>query len=178
MKTIDLKDGRTAVIRKAVSSDGGAMLRYIDIICRETDNLTFGAGEFNIPIEEEEKIIDSMNKVDNSLFLVAEINGEIVGNLSFNGGKRKRTRHAGEFGVSVSQDHWGLGLGRALIEYLIEWAKMSGIIRKINLRVRTDNDNAIKLYKSLGFETEGRLTRDFIINNEFIDCYEMGLCID
>jgi RimJ/RimL family protein N-acetyltransferase len=178
METVNLKDGRKIIIREASKTDAASMLSYIDIICKETDNLTFGEGEFELTIEEEENVIESKSKADNALFLVAEINGEIVGNLSFSAGMRKRLRHVGEFGVSVRGDHWGLGIGRALIEYLIDWAGTTGIVRKINLRVRIDNDNAIKLYKSLGFEMEGRLSRDFMIDNEFFDSYQMGLKLD
>ncbi len=178
MKTVILKDGRIVTIRKASKSDAASMIKYIDIICRESDYLTFGEGEFQMSIEQEENLIESKSKADNALFLVAEFNGEIVGNLSFNAGMRKRIRHVGEFGVSVRGDYWGLGIGRALIEYLIDWAEEAGIVRKINLRVRTDNENAIKLYKSLGFEMEGRLSRDFMIDNEFFDTYQMGLKLD
>ncbi|SHH20388.1 hypothetical protein SAMN02745135_00042 [Caloranaerobacter azorensis DSM 13643] len=40
---------------------------------------------------------------DNKLFLIAEIEGEIVGNLSFKGSNRRRLKHAGEFGISVKK---------------------------------------------------------------------------
>lgn len=45
-------------------------------------------------------------------------------------------------------------MGEELIKYLIEWSKKSGIIRKINLRVRPDNAHGINLYKKLGFSEE------------------------
>lgn len=178
MKILKLKNGREVTLREATRADAAEMLKYIDIISGQSDNLTFGKGEFIMSVEDEEKIIESRRQTDNALFLIAESEGEIVGNLSFSAGTRKRLRHVGEFGVSVRKDFWGLGLGRALIEYLIEWAKATGIIRKINLRVRTDNENAIKLYESLGFELEGRLTREFMIGNEFFDSYHMGLLLD
>lgn len=178
MKNIKLKDGREVVLREAAKADAAAMLKYIDTISRESDNLTFGEGEFILSVEEEENIIEGRRNTDNALFLIAEVNGEIVGNLSFSAGSRRRVKHTGEFGVSVRKDYWGLGLGRALIEYMLDWAKASGIVRKINLRVRTDNENAIKLYKSLGFAMEGRISREFMINNEFFDSYQMGLELD
>lgn len=54
---------------------------------------------------------------------MAEVNGRIVGGLGFNGGERVRIRHTGEFGVTVSKDSWGVGIGTKLIEALIDWAK-------------------------------------------------------
>jgi GNAT superfamily N-acetyltransferase len=59
-----------------------------------------------------------------------------IGCLNFSGGPRERTAQIGEFGITVRKAYWGLGIGRALIEYLIEWSRNSGVIRKINLKVR------------------------------------------
>ncbi|WP_200791861.1 GNAT family N-acetyltransferase [Caloranaerobacter azorensis] len=39
-----------------------------------------------------------------------------------------------------------MGIASQLIKELIEWAKSSGIIKKINLKVREDNERAINLY--------------------------------
>ncbi|QRG69135.1 GNAT family N-acetyltransferase [Brevibacillus choshinensis] len=119
-----------------------------------------------------------MNEAPNQLFLVAEVEGTLVGNLTFRGGARARTQHAGEFGVSVLKDFWGYGIGRALIESLLGWAKDSAVVRKINLRVRSDNASAIHLYKKLGFKEEGVFTREFLIDGVFYDCILMGIDID
>ena len=61
---------------------------------------------------------------------------------------------------------------------MIDWAKESGIIRKLNLKVLVTNDAAIKLYKKFGFEVEGLIKRDFYIKNKFQDTLIMGLIID
>lgn len=64
-----------------------------------------------------------MNDAPNQLFLVAEVEGTMVGNLTFRSQARSRTQHAGEFGVSVlsykrigdwqSSDPIAAGLGKA-----------------------------------------------------------------
>lgn len=178
MKQLKLKNGNPIVIRKANKSDANAMLEYINAISRESDFLTFGEGEFGKTIEQEKSFIDNISKQNNSLFIIAEVEGKIVGNLNFSGGARSRTAHTGEFGVSVLKEHWGQGIGTKLIKYLIEWCKQSGIIRKINLRVRSDNNSAIHVYKKLGFNEEGVILRDFFINDRFYDSVFMGLIID
>ena len=71
-----------------------------------------------------------------------------------------------------------VGLGRRLLEVLIDWARRGGIVRKINLLVRTDNDRAIALYESLGFTVEGRKRRDMLMDGDFHDAFFMGLFID
>lgn len=178
MKTIQLKNQRELVIRPTVKKDAPRVIDYIHQVAGESDFLTFGEGEFDISIEKEEEIIENVYNSSNSLFLVAEISDEIVGNLTFMGGRRSRVSHFGEFGVSVAKDYWGLGIGRQLLVYLIEWAQETKIIRKINLKVRTDNTRAITLYENLGFMKEGTITRFFYMNDRFYDVYEMGLAID
>jgi len=165
-------------VRKASVSDAAALIDYLGIIGGESDFLTFGQGEFGRSVEDEEAFISSTLKKKNALFLVAEADRKVVGNLNFSGGPRERTAHAGEFGVSVLREYWGRGIGEELIKYLIGWSRGSGIIRKINLRVRTDNTRGINLYRKLGFEEEGTLRRDFQINGVFYDSLLMGLLID
>lgn len=177
MKEINVK-GKKVIIRKVNKSDAKALVEYINIIGGQSDFLTFGAGEFNVSIEDEEKIIEDSLRKDNKLFIIAEYKGEVIGNLDFSGGSRQRTAHIGDFGVSVLKEYWGNKIGEELVNYLINWSKQTGIIRKINLRVRTDNKRAIYLYKKLGFIEEGVLKRHFLINDKFYDSLMMGLFIN
>ncbi|OLS03357.1 GNAT family N-acetyltransferase [Tissierella creatinophila] len=171
-------NGEKVIIRKANKSDAKELVEYVNIIGGQSDFLTFGVGEFNISIEEEEKIIENSLKKDNKLFIIAEYKGEIIGNLNFSGGLRQRTAHTGEFGVSVLKEYWGNKIGEELVNYLINWSEETGIIRKINLRVRTDNERGICLYKKLGFVEEGMLKREFLIDDKFYDSLMMGLLIN
>jgi RimJ/RimL family protein N-acetyltransferase len=177
MKEINVKN-KKVIIREADKKDAKELIEYLNVIGGESDFLTFGTGEFNKSVEQEQDFIENVLENENALFIIAEVNGKIVGNLNFSGGPRKRTEHSGEFGVSVLKEYWGVGIGKELIEYLINWSKDSGIIRKINLRVRTDNTKGIHLYKKLGFLEEGIIKRDFLINGEFYDSLHMGLLID
>jgi RimJ/RimL family protein N-acetyltransferase len=165
-------------IRIGNEEDASRYVDYLDKVSRESDYLTFGEGEVSVEVDKQREIIRQFRESDNQLFLIAECNGEIVGNLTFRGGIRPRTKHVGEFGISVRKEYWGLGIGKKLIQYLLEWAKESGVIRKINLKVRCDNETAINLYKKFGFKEEGLLTREFLIDNQFFDALMMGLCID
>jgi RimJ/RimL family protein N-acetyltransferase len=106
-----------------------------------------------------------------------DIEGDIIGELTFRTGKWKQTEHVGEFGIMLRKDYRGMGIGTLLLESLISWAKKSHV-RKINLKVRTDNKAAIHLYKKFGFQIEGTLSREFFINGQFYDCYIMGLQLD
>lgn len=165
------------IIRRTNKSDAKALIEYLNVIGGESDFLTFGPGQFHLTVEQEEEFIENTLKKNNALSLIAEINGKVVGNLNFMGGPRERTAHSGEFGISVLKEYWGNGIGEALIKYLIDWSKNSGVIKKVNLRTRSDNTRGINLYKKLGFIEEGVITRDFLINGEFFDSLAMGLLI-
>ncbi|MCL4517030.1 MAG: GNAT family N-acetyltransferase [Firmicutes bacterium] len=173
-----LGDGRNLILRKAVRADAAAIIENMRQIAGETDFLTFGAGEFNIPPAREEDLIEQFLQADNRLFLIAEVDGRIVGNIVFSGGSRPRVRHVGEFGVSLSRDCWGLGIGARMLRYLLDWAKAGGVIRKINLRVREDNRRAIGLYEKMGFKREGIRTRDMLVEGRFHGSISMGIEID
>ncbi|OAA31586.1 acetyltransferase [Kosmotoga arenicorallina S304] len=174
MRNISLKNGLTAIIREANPEDAPRLLRYIEQVSGESEFLTFGPGEFEITVEKEKEFIKSIKDIENALMILVELDGKIVGMLNFNGGTRPRTRHRGEFGISVLKDYWGHGIATAMLEYLIEWAKEHEIL-KIDLMVREDNERAIKLYEKLGFKREGHISRYFKLRKKFYGVIYMGL---
>lgn len=177
-KQYKLKNGQTLLIRPARKEDAAAVIDYLSIIGGETDFLTFGPGGFGTAPEREEAFIEEIAHSDNQLMLCAWINDELAGHMGFNASPRVRIRHTGEVGVTVRKKYWGLGIGTELLKYLLAWAAESQVIRKINLRVRSDNRRAIELYKRLGFGEEGMITREFMIDGIFYDCLQMGIKID
>ena len=178
MGKIVLKNGKEIIIRKANINDVEKMVQYKTFISLESDFLTFGENEIEINTEKEQQGIESINNKNNSIMTVALLDGEIVGSIVFRGGERIRVKHVGEMGVTIRKPYWGLGIGSFLLKSLIEWTKETGIIKKINLRVRADNENAIKLYEKFDFKKEGILTRDIYINEKFYNSISMGLLIN
>lgn len=175
---ISLKTGEELEIREAVPEDARSLLAYVEAVSGESDNLTFGPGEFGITLAQEEEYLAALVKRSNAIYLVGLIDGEIVANLSFAGGQRRRMQHAGEFGMSVRKRHWNKGIGQALLAAFLTWCRNSGAIRKVNLRVWVDNSAAIHLYEKFGFKVEGRRTREFQLAGEFADVFFMGLELD
>lgn len=165
-------------IRRAEPLDAAGLLAYLRRVGGESPHLTFGAEGIELTEEQEREHIARAGCTYNALFLVATVDGEIVGGLNFSGGVRPRMRHIGEFGVSVARAHWGKGIARRLIEQLLTWATAGGVVRKIDLRVRADNDHAIAPYARLGFAVEGRVTRALLVDGQFHDTLLMGRPID
>lgn len=178
MKKVILKNGQEIILRPAVVSDGEKLLEYKAIVATESENLTFNEEEAERDIERERSNIMSFSESDNSSMTVATYEDEIIGLIVFVGGKRARLKHVGSMGITVKSKFWGRGVGGCLIEFLINWAKDTKIIRKINLQVRIDNEKAIKLYLKHGFEKEGIITRDLCIDGILYDSFSMGLKLD
>lgn len=174
------RDNRRILIREATPADAEELIARIDRVAGESRNLSLVPGEFPMGVEEERRHLRRMTVADNRIFLVAvDLDRErIVGDLAFTGGLYARIRHQGTLGMTVDRSYWGVGIGTALLEALIDWARAGGIIRKLNLRVIEYNQRAIALYRKLGFIEEGRHSRTFLIDGRFYDDISMGLEID
>ena len=99
-----------------------------------------------------------------------EAEGAVVGSLDFATPPLRRMRHAGRLGISVEVGWRERGIGRLLLETLLEWARAHPIIEKVTLGVLSTNARALHLYQSLGFVEEGRSPRAFRFGpGEYVD---------
>ena len=171
----ELKNGRVLWIREVTVEDARALLDYVQAISGESDFLSFGPGEFELTEPEEVEFIRKCLAADNQLYILGLIDETIVATLTFSAGSRPRLRHSGEFGMSVRKQYWGLGIGSLMLDTLIDWARRSQIVKKINLRVRTDNQRAIRLYEGKGFVQEGTIRKAILLDGAYYDHHWMGL---
>lgn len=178
MSSLKLKNGRVYTIEKMKVDDGLLMIDYLNSVASESDNLTFGSGDIEFTVEKQTVFLSSVLSSELNYFAIAKIDEVIIGNINFSAGDRPRIKHTGEFGISVLKMYWGNGIANELLAGLIRWAKDTNCIGKINLQVREDNENAIKLYKKHGFEIEGLITRSFLIDGKYYNSYQMGKAID
>jgi RimJ/RimL family protein N-acetyltransferase len=172
-----LRSGLQLEIRRGIVTDAPKLVPLVDKCAGQSDFLTFNSGEYITNDAQRDLIIEHAED-KNGLLLIAEINEQLVGTLIFRRRKRPKVSHGGEFGIIVEQGSWGLGIGKRLIQELMQWAKEIGEVRKINLIVRDDNERGIALYKTLGFVEEGRMRRESFSKGIFYDAIFMGICID
>jgi RimJ/RimL family protein N-acetyltransferase len=150
------KDNREFIIRRPGEDDAARIINYSKILFASTDQVLTTLEEYTITVDNEKTWINNFNQNSNSLILIAELNNQITGLLFFISNTKKKNSHTGEFGVSVHPGFQGLGIGRFLIQTLLDWAKDNSNIEKVYLNVFDTNENAVKLYKDLGFVEEGR----------------------
>jgi len=166
-----LKDGSKVVIREVDTSDAFLLIDYIAKVGGESNNLTFGEGGFGLTINEEIEIIENKKK-SNGLWLVAYIDGELVGNSNLDVPSRERIKHTSSLGITVLKKYWGNGIGNLMMKTIVDYAKENKV-EIITLSVRTDNIIAINLYKKWGFETIGTYKKNLKIDNRYFDTYIM-----
>ena len=160
-------------IRKARPEDAAALVEYLNVVGGESDNLTFGGGEFPATVEEEADFLRKEGETPKNLMLVAWEDGRIVGNVHL-GALSRRMSHRASLGISVRKAAWGRGIGTALMERAIAHAREQGL-EIIQLEVRSDNAPAIHLYEKLGFVRIGRYPQFFKIDGVYADCELMNL---
>ena len=175
--TYELKNSLSLLVREAEAEDAGALLTHVNSVGGESDYLALGPGEFELTEREEAEFLRACRASENQVYLLALVGDEIVGALNFSAGHRPRVKHSGELGMSVRKAYWGLGVGSKLLDTLLDWARQTGTIKKINLRVRTDNRRAILLYERKGFVREGTIRKEIFLDGVYYDLEWMGLVL-
>ncbi len=102
--------------------------------------------------------------------LVAEVEGRLVGYLRLKPATTlpENAHVFGVFGLAVAPDGRRQGVATALLAAAEEQARARGA-RKLSLRVLGTNTGAQRLYEGLGFEREGVLRGEFIIDGRVVD---------
>jgi len=106
--------------------------------------------------------------------LVAEVGGRIVGQGTLHRG-RGYNRHVAEVRVFVCREFRGRGVGTALIQGIIDVAKLLGLHHIFTLGVSSKPQD-IRAFEGLGFRTEGMLRDRFMdAEGNTYDMVEMAL---
>jgi RimJ/RimL family protein N-acetyltransferase len=105
--------------------------------------------------------------------LVAVADGEVVGSIHIDA-----NRHGfGEIGMAVLREWRGRGVGSALMDAGIAWARERGL-HKLSLGVFPHNEAGIALYRKFGFVEEGRRSKHIRRQSgELWDVVDMGLLL-
>ncbi len=103
-------------------------------------------------------------------FLVAVIDGAVVGYIRL-GSPLPLPENAhviGVLGLAVAPEARRRGVATALLAAAEERARSRGV-RKLSLRTFSTNPDAIRLYTRCGFQREGLLRGEFLIEGQYVD---------
>lgn len=178
-----LKGGEQVVIRSSIEADAASILEHLRDLRATSEFLVTQAGEGVQSVEDEVAWIRKRRDNPAGLSILAECVGgdgapRVVGVLDFAVQDRRRVAHHGHLGLGVSSTHRGRGLGRLLMNTLLDWARAHPSILKVCLGCFADNTPALNLYRSLGFVEEGRRMGEFQYEDgRFFDDVQMMLWV-
>lgn len=173
-KIVQTKDGRNIILRNARKEDSASLIEYLKIMATETRFLVSEPEEIRLTLEQEENFIESKQKSEKELLLVATLDGKHIGNCSLcSMGTKQRYKHRCSVAIALYKEYCGLGIGRQMMSTVLEQAKHCGY-EQAELEVIVDNKPAIALYKSLGFEIYGTMKNNMKYNDgTYGDAYFM-----
>jgi putative acetyltransferase len=106
------------------------------------------------PVADERRYLRAVRRHPDAAVLVAVDHDRVVGRLSLARDPHPASAHVADLGLMVAASHRRQGIGRALLEAAVAWARRAGV-SKLELHVFPWNEPAIQLYESFGFEREG-----------------------
>jgi len=115
---VTLKDRRRVVIRPSRLGDAESLLRNVNLIGREEVYILID--QVAPDLEHERQWLGTFDGVRAILF-VADADGEAIGSADCHGGTYAKTRHVGGIGIAIRDGWRGVGLGRMLMERILEW---------------------------------------------------------
>lgn len=174
-QTFTTRTGQQFTIRTVQPDDAAMMLAYIRAVAEETEFFILQPDEFPETEDQERKWIQEHLGHPGQIVLLADVSGEIIGNISFENGPHRRIAHRGILGIAVVKDWRGRGVGSALLSTLLDWATANPVIEKVCLEVFATNQTAIRLYRKLGFVEEGVRLKDIKRGSgQYVDTVAMG----
>ena len=152
------KDGRRFVVRAARPTDARALAQLFQRVRAEGRYLVTPPGPHSDP--REAFYIRELIASGDSLMLVAEADGSVVGNVMVLREQSRVQDHVGTLSITVADGWRDAGIGSALVAAALDWAEARGL-QKVQLSVFPDNARAIAVYERAGFVTEGLRRRQF-----------------
>ncbi|MDJ0521860.1 MAG: GNAT family N-acetyltransferase [Planctomycetota bacterium] len=166
-------------IREARPGDAEPMLALVHALAAETDvDVPLEPGEFTITVEQERSLLREYADRENAAFFTAWRGEELLGMLNLDASRLHSGRHRAMLGMSVARASRGQGVGRALLEHAVDWARQTRLLTRIELDVYVRNAPARHLYESVGFEEEVQRRAPVWEGETPVDSILMGLCFD
>ena len=133
-----------------------------------------------LPSENLQKNEDFLRNLDANSHAFVAINVDdagcekIIGMAGLTVAANPRRRHAADLGMMVHKDYQGQGVGKKLLETLVDLADNWLMLVRVELGVYTDNERAMNLYQKFGFEPEGIKRKDAARNGQYVDVLMMA----
>jgi RimJ/RimL family protein N-acetyltransferase len=160
------------VIRPAQPRDAGPLVSLAEDIAAEPEGWLISDGGWRAVVDER-RYLRALRRYSDAAVYVAETEDGIVGRLSLGRDPHPASRHVADLGLMVAASHRRRGIGRALLEQSVSWARNAGV-HKLELHVFPYNEAAIALYEDFGFRREGYRKAHYRRGRDFVDAILMA----
>jgi RimJ/RimL family protein N-acetyltransferase len=165
-ETRSAADGRRWTLRPARPTDSHSLARLFAAVRSEGRWLLTPPGAVSEP--SEAFFIGEMIRSTQGLALVAEADGDVVGNVLVTLERNAVANHVGTLSIVIHHDWRDVGIGSAMVRAAQDWVRERGLV-KLALAVFPDNARAIAVYAHAGFVREGLRRRQYRVDGELRD---------
>jgi putative acetyltransferase len=159
-------------VRLASPGDASALVQLAREVGSEPEGWLISTSDWR-GAGDERRYLRSLRRSRDAAVFVAEAPEGIAGRLSVGRDPHPASSHVADLGLMVAKSHRRRGIGRALLERTVEWARGTGVT-KLELHVFPYNEAAIRLYESFGFRREGLRERHYRRDGELVDAVLMA----
>ena len=166
------------MVRRAEPGDAEQLTRLAEAVSGEPEAWLISAdGEWR-SVGDERRYLKAVRKYAHAAVFVAErADGALIGRLSVARDAHPASSHVADIGLMVSKVARRQGVGWALLEAAVAWAREAGV-RKLELHVFPWNEPAIRLYEKFGFEKEGYRKAHYRRAGEDVDAILMAYAVN
>lgn len=160
------------VVREATPGDAPALVALAEAVGAEPEGWLVSDRGWR-SVADERRYLRALRRHPHAAVFVAETAEGVVGRLSVARDPHPASFHVADLGLMVAAGYRRRGIGRALLERAVEWARQAGV-RKLELHVFPHNAAAIALYETFGFRREGYRKGHFRRGAEYVDAILMA----
>jgi RimJ/RimL family protein N-acetyltransferase len=159
-------------IREAATGDAAALCALSTAVGSEPGAWLLTT-EMWRSVSDERRYLRSVRRHPDAAVYVVLDDDLVVGRLSLARDPHPASRHVADLGLMVAAAYRRRGIGRALLEQAVAWAKRAGV-RKLELHVFPWNEPAVALYESFGFVREGLRLGHYLRDGAEVDAILMA----
>ncbi len=164
------KTGKTITFRYPTIEDTQILLNFINKVSLEKVHITL-QGEQKTFEEEEAWLKTVLKNIEDKkiVMIFTFIENKLAGLSDIVSGSYIK-KYIGGFGIIIDSDFRGEGIGKQIMNVVIDQAvKNIANLKIIKLEVFAQNLIARELYKKMGFIEYGLLPKSIFYKNEFVD---------
>ena len=167
-------DSTSFVIRTAMDDDQESLRKTIHEVATKGD---YFEAETVAEVLDHEEVLIRHNEIHSRLFFVACVgdDDEVAGWVHLDLPETEFLSHTAVLTVGLRSEYRGHGIGSALLDRGVEWARDHGFEKLYN-SVPETNERAISFLEDHGWETEAVRTDHYRIDGEYVD--EVMMAVD